>query len=179
MCSEVFNNQLESKLKDLDFKIDFSKYNPEDTLKGIIEKPCWVLDIFKDEADYTYIPDIISIYGDYFIIFDAKYYNLKFEKEKILGQPGIESISKQYFYDLAYRDFINDNKKVRNAFLFPTDNEKIENIGHVEMKMFSNLGLEDIQAIMLPAHKINKMYLHNEKMDVSELEKFLKLISEE
>lgn len=47
------------------------------------------------------IPDLISIPcidgQDWFIIFDAKYYNLQLEKGKSLrGNPGVGDVTKQY-----------------------------------------------------------------------------------
>lgn len=66
---------------------------------------------FAKQAEDTLIPDLISIVhagGDYqFIIFDAKYYDLQLEPgKKLRGQPGIESITKQYLYQLAYQPFV-------------------------------------------------------------------------
>ena len=60
-------------------------------------------------------------------------------------------------------------KGVKNAFLFPTYDNKIDNKGYVELKMLSKLGLENIQVIMLPASEINQLYLDNKKMDISRL----------
>ena len=63
------------------------------------------------------------------------------------GQPGIESITKQYLYQLAYQRFIEDHKfsSVKNCFLLPTENNEIEDKGEVRMEMLSNLGLQDIK----------------------------------
>lgn len=156
MCSEVFNNKLDKQLKDLKIETG-GKFNPKSRLIDLIEKPDWKYKrVYSNRVNDTFIPDLITFYKGNFIIFDAKYYNLKFDENDIHGQPGIESISKQYFYELAYRDFINHIKfKVKNAFLFPTDKEEIDNKGVVELKMLSSLDLAYIQVIMLPAKKIN------------------------
>ena len=169
MCSQVFNNKLDKQLKDL-IKIN-DKYNLKLRLIDLIEKPNWVANEYSRRADKTFIPDLITFFNDDFIIFDAKYYNLKFEEDKLAGQPGIESVSKQYFYELAYSVFIDDIgfKGVKNAFLFPTYDSQINNKGYVELKMLSSLGLENIQVIMLPAGEINQLYLENKKMDISRL----------
>ena len=133
MCSQVFGNKLDKKLKDLIDSIikcplknsltDLDeKYDYNLRLKDLIEKPNWISnDDFDILADDSYIPDLITFFKCNFIIFDAKYYNLTFKKDKLAGQPGIESISKQYFYELAYNDFKDDVgfKGVKNAFLFP------------------------------------------------------------
>ena len=78
-------------------------------------------DIKTHEADRTFIPDIVTFYDNEFIILDAKYYKLKFDEKHLSGQPGLESITKQYLYELAYREFIKENhfKGVKNAFLLP------------------------------------------------------------
>lgn len=65
-------------------------------------------------AAYGENPDLITLaetnQGVDFIIFDAKYYNTKLEPDTpSKGQPGIESISKQYLYQLAYQKFIKDH----------------------------------------------------------------------
>lgn len=170
MCSQVFSNKLDKKLKEL-LKHN-EKYSSKLRLIDLIERPKWVSNYdFGLRAKDTFIPDLITFFKDDFIIFDAKYYNLKFEKDKLAGQPGIESISKQYFYELAYRDFIDyvGFKGVKNAFLFPSYHSEIDNKGHVELEMLSSLGLENIQVIMLPAGEINQLYLNNKKMDISRL----------
>ena len=146
-------------------------FNSKLRLIDLIEKPNWISKEYSLRADNTFIPDLITFYKGNFIIFDAKYYNLTFKREKLAGHPGIESISKQYFYELAFKDFIEKLKfeGVKNAFLFPTYAEKIENKGYVELKMLHSIGLENIQIVMLPANEINQLYLENKKMDNSRL----------
>ena len=85
-------------------------------LIDLIDKPQWSRTTptgkcFVKQAEDTLIPDLISIVkidGEYrFIIFDAKYYNIQLEhNKKLRGQPGIESITKQYLYQLAFRPFV-------------------------------------------------------------------------
>lgn len=165
MCSQVFGNKLDKQLKDI------VNFNSKLRLIDLIEKPNWISKEYSLRADNTFIPDLITFYKGNFIIFDAKYYNLTFKREKLAGHPGIESISKQYFYELAFKDFIEKLKfeGVKNAFLFPTYAEKIENKGYVELKMLHSIGLENIQVVMLPANEINQLYLENKKMDISRL----------
>ena len=87
------------------------------------------------------------------------------------GQPGIESITKQYLYQLAYQKFIIDHgfKDVKNCFLMPTENSDIENHGEVEMEMLSNLGLQNIKVRFIPATIAYDHYLSGRKMDVNVL----------
>ena len=192
ICGKVFCNKLDDELEDFVEHCGKNNSKPVEDLikkceeydaksiKDLIKKPIWKSNEgFEREADKTYVPDIITCYKGNFIILDAKYYNLIFEKDessekvKLSGQPGIESISKQYFYELAYKSFIDDMGflGVKNAFLFPTYDDCIQNKGCVELEMLSNLKdkLVDIQIIMLPANLIHKKYLNNETIKISKL----------
>ncbi|UJZ87186.1 LlaJI family restriction endonuclease [Heyndrickxia coagulans] len=104
-----------------------------------------------------------------FIIFDAKYYNIQLEHGKELrGQPGIGDITKQYLYQLAYKNFVNDHgiQDVKNCFLMPTEQHSIINKGYVNIEMLDAFGLQNIQIRQLPAELIYSHYLSNEKMDI-------------
>ena len=166
MCKKVFGDKLDKTLTELGFKDSKTK------LIDVIKKPEWIYkDIKTHEADGTFIPDIVTFHDNEFIILDAKYYKLKFDEKHLSGQPGLESITKQYLYELAYRDFIEENnfKGVKNAFSLPKYNGEIENIGIAKLEILSDLGLEDIQVIMLPAKKINRFYLDNEEIAIGSL----------
>ena len=174
ICAHVFGDKLHKKLRDLNLPVRLnSKYSPNQELIKLIKKPKWIYkDNYPKEAEGTFIPDIVTIYNNEFVILDAKYYSLKFSQDKLDGQPGLESITKQYLYELAFKDFIETHQfsGVKNAFLFPTYDGEIENKGHVKLDILSNWGLENIQVIMLPAGEINQMYLDNKKMDISRLD---------
>lgn len=164
MCKKALRDKLGKTLKEL--KLEDSKTK----LIEVIDKPVWYYkDSYPKEADGTFIPDIVTFHDNEFIILDAKYYKLKFNENKLSGQPGLESITKQYLYELAYREFIEKHgfKGVKNAFLFPKYDGEIENLGHVELKILSDL--ENIQIIMLPADMINKHYLDNNPINISDL----------
>ena len=153
MCKKVFRDKLNKSLKELGFK------NSKTKLIEVIKKPKWIYkDIKTHRADGTFIPDIVTFYENQFIILDAKYYKLKFDEKHLSGQPGLESITKQYLYELAYREFIEEYefKGVKNAFLLPKYTGEIENIGIAKLEILSDLDLEDIQVIMLPADKLNQ-----------------------
>ena len=159
MCSKVFKNKLNKTLKELNLG-DFSNIE----LKKIIERPKWIINGIDEPKETKPLePDLITFYRDTFIILDAKYYNLDFSDDNLTGQPGLESITKQYLYELAFKQFIEDNyfNHVKNAFLFPTYDENIDNKGVVKLEMLSSKGLEDIQVILIPASKLNEMYLEN------------------
>ena len=141
----------------------------------LIKKPLWT--ITGKYAKDTLIPDLVSICKvndqHQFIIFDAKYYNAHLKKGVVpTGQPGIESVTKQYLYQLAYQQFIKDHNfySVKNCFLLPTENNKIEDKGEVRMEMLSNLGLQDIKTRLIPTTMAYEFYLSGRKMDIESLE---------
>ena len=150
-------------------------------LIDLIDKPQWsgtapTGEPFVKQAEDTLIPDLISIVcvdGDYqFIIFDAKYYNIQLEhNKKLRGQPGIESITKQYLYQLAYQPFVETHQisTVRNCFLMPTASMEIVEKGTVSLTMLRNLGLQDIQVRLLPAKLMYQHYIENTKIDIQTL----------
>ena len=159
MCSKVFKNKLNKTLDELNL-IDYSNTK----LIQVIEKPEWNLN-YLDESKkaQTLKPDLITFYEDIFIILDAKYYNLDFSDDNLAGQPGLESITKQYLYELAYKKFMKLNRfnRVKNAFLFPSNGENIEYKGFAKLEILSDLNLVDIGVVMIPARKLNQMYLNN------------------
>ncbi len=181
VCAEVMDNQLKKPLSALKLPIQLlGTYDKKNLLISLIEKPKWYgykkeqASEFMKEADKTLIPDLVSIHkkdNSYqFIIFDAKYYNIQLEEDKTLrGQPGIESITKQYIYQLAYQKFVKDHNidKVCNCFLIPTEGNEIIDKGYVSMKMLDELGLEKIQLRMMPASEMYEYYLKNKKMEIS------------
>ena len=103
--------------------------------------------------------------------FDAKYYNLVLEKGHLSGNPGVGDVNKQFLYQLAYKNFIKVHgfAGVKNCFLMPTEENEIIDMGSVNMKMLSELGLEEIIIRKIPAKKLFDYYLKQKKMDISEL----------
>lgn len=179
VCAAVFNNMLQTELRNLPLHVSLHEdYRPwaRQKLIDIIPKPEWYASDdsgteYRHMAADTLIPDLITISGDEFIIFDAKYYNLHMEKDGLRGQPGIESITKQYLYQLAYRDFMEKHglNKVRNCFLFPTEKDKFTDKGYAELGMLHALGLENIAVRLLPAERIYDAYLTGSRIDISVL----------
>lgn len=171
VCSEILNNQLNMTLGQLRLPITLNKeYNLQTKLINLIEKPFW--SIINEEAKDTFTPDLITICNNQFYIFDAKYYTPNFKPGELpKGQPGIESISKQYLYQLAYKKFIDAHgfEGVKNCFLLPTEEDTIIDLGEVSMKMFSNLGLENIRVRCIPASLAYDFYLLGKKLDINML----------
>lgn len=175
VCADIMDNQLDKFLGALKLPVPLKlEYDGNKKLIDLIEKPFW--SATGKFAKDTLIPDLVSIFKsgcDYiFIIFDAKYYNAKLERNvQPKGQPGIESITKQYLYQLAYQKFIRDHRfsKVVNCFLLPTEKTTVEPKGEVAMKMLENLGLENIQIRLLPASDAYANYLSGRKMNLNDL----------
>ena len=176
VCAEVFDNKLKTSLGKLNMSVPLSKeYTPSDMLIEIIEKPVWKgSDTEEKKASDTLIPDLISIpkigNEDYFLIFDAKYYNLRLEKGKTLGgNPGVGDVTKQYLYQLAYKKFIKAHNiaVVKNCFLMPTEKNVIIDKGTAKMEMLEALGLENIQIRLMPAAMMYEYYLTQRKIDVA------------
>lgn len=166
------DNQLDVRLGALKLPIPLKpEYDQKQKLIDLIEKPLWSV-TGKTAAD-TLIPDLVSIADDQFIIFDAKYYNAQLVPgDSPKGQPGIESVTKQYLYQLAYQKFISDHEfsVVKNCFLMPTENKEIEDHGEASMEMLSDLGLQNIKVRFLPADMVYDQYLSGRKMDIHMLE---------
>ncbi len=171
VCADIMDNQLGVRLDALKLPKALSpEYDGKLKLIELIEKPLWTA-TGKTAAD-TLIPDLISISGNQFIIFDAKYYNAQLEPGNApKGQPGIESVTKQYLYQLAYKRFIteHDFSVVQNCFLMPTENSEVEDRGEVSMEILSKLGLQNIKVRLLPASMVYDHYLSGRKMDIKML----------
>ena len=182
VCADVMDNQLQKPLGELELAVPLKpQYDRNTLLINLIDKPIWSgiseegVDFVKT-ADSTLIPDFVSIVNDesgsQFIIFDAKYYNIQLEANSpIRGQPGIESITKQYLYQLAYRDFVteHDFSAVRNCFLMPSEGAEITIKGFTSLAMLDAIGLEKIQVRLLPASWVFEHYLTNTKMSTNTL----------
>lgn len=172
ICSDIMDNQLDVRLGALQLPIPLKpEYDRKQKLIDLIEKPLW--SVTGITAVDTLIPDLVSIVGKKFIIFDAKYYNAQLVPGNApKGQPGIESVTKQYLYQLAYQKFITDHEfsVVKNCFLMPTENKEIEDHGEASMEMLSALGLQNIKVRFLPADIVYDHYLSGRKMDINMLD---------
>ena len=175
-CAEVFDNKLNTTLAQLKMTVPLadkydSKTAKRQKLIDIIEKPIWQGEDTEAKAADTLIPCIDG--KDWFIIFDAKYYNLQLEKGKSLrGNPGVGDVTKQYLYQLAYKDFINAHgiAEVRNCFLMPTEKKDIVKKGYARMVMLEALNLKNIQIRLIPAAELYDNYLTGNHMDITRLE---------
>jgi hypothetical protein len=148
--------------------------------RGIIDKPIWTDENGKDyPAKETLEPDIIREVELFakksFVIFDAKYYNILFKDGKLKNNPGVGDVTKQYLYELAYHDYL-DNKginQIYNVLLFPHDETEICKLGKVSMKFLSTIKLQDITLLVLPASTLYNLYVKNLKYNISEFESLI------
>lgn len=183
VCAEVFSNKLNFQLRQLPLPSGIaSGYAPTDRLIDIIKKPRWFgfradRSVFYKDAQETLIPDLISVVLQddqvSFVILDAKYYCVQLSPNQALrNQPGVGDITKQYFYQLAYREFTEQHNisNVKNCFLMPSEGMRIVPLGSVSMDILEQLGLEQIQLRLLPATKMYDLYLSKSTMDIGDLE---------
>lgn len=145
------------------------------TLQEIIANPYWKpADSDKNiTLQGTLIPDIVSVFrydsGWSFGIFDAKYYRPTFSSQRAEGMPGIGDITKQYLYQSAYGDFIQDNSfsSVQNSFLMPYAGDKIEYAGSLGFPLLDKQDQPfkpNIDVFFLPASVVFESYLDGQPL---------------
>ncbi|WP_314407218.1 LlaJI family restriction endonuclease [uncultured Gemella sp.] len=165
VCSEVMDDCMNKSIKELG--LSYSK-NPKQSalISDVIAKPKWKHNNSGNVhvANKALIPDIVTIKGNKLSIYDAKYYKIKLDDKGVDKQPGVGDITKQYLYELAYKDFAKENKLVidSNAFLMPTDGREEKKIGTVSIDIFYGLGdiqLHDIDVILKPCEEMYEIYL--------------------
>ncbi|MBT0880682.1 LlaJI family restriction endonuclease [Campylobacter sp. 2018MI10] len=66
-------------------------------------------------------------------IYDAKYYDIKFDGKTIYKNPGIGDAIKQFCYQLSYE---KTYKVIKNIFVFSSDTENNQNEGFIEFEIF-------------------------------------------
>lgn len=171
-CAAVFDSHLGVQLQHLPhihleeaFATDKSK-----ALLEIIMKPEWRKGTNSPVYAKTLKPDLICVSRtenhSYFVIMDAKYYDIEFDVKSISGQPGIGDIDKQHLYQLAYNHFISEHKLLpMNLFLCPGEGEDVSVIGNVKMPIFDT-SISEIITISLGAIKMLKCYVSGSKLDV-------------
>lgn len=175
VCKVILDNKLDMPIGTIKFPAPLKAgYDKRTKLIDLIEKPYW--SATGKTAKDTFIPDSISIgqSGDtsQFVISDAKYYNAWLELGlSPKGQPGVESITKQYLYQLAYQKFIEDHgfTSIINCFILPTENSEVIDKGYVSMDFLGNLGLPSIKVRLLPADMAYIHYLSGTNMKVADL----------
>ena len=152
------------------------------TFRDSIPYPIWyrITDEVGDKYDRkikesnTWRPDFVRVWKSaeklqpVFVILDAKYYSVVWKPWGIQGEPGIESISKQFFYKKAYQGLIDKlGATVINAFVFPAlgEDQDIEmpkvaaRIGWSEGEFCKNMfGSGDLHAVKLSGLRLLDAY---------------------
>ena len=164
VCSVVMEDCINKSIKELGLK--YSKSEKQSILlRDVIPKPKWKHHEsgMVHSANKTLIPDIVTIKGDKLSIYDAKYYKIKLDDQGVDKQPGVGDVTKQYLYELSYKDFAEENNLSieTNAFLLPTDGEE-NRVGIASMDIFyalENVRLHDIDIILKPCEEMYEIYL--------------------
>ena len=180
-CKVAFGDLLDKKLESLPIDLaDGWRERSDETLLQIIPRPLWERPGGGDCGDVdTLIPDTITFVhaaddSRLFCIYDAKYY-VPSESGKMTGQPGVESVAKQFLYQSAYRQFVLDHgfDRVVNAFLVPSMEAEPRLLATVsfpgviagETSPFSNY----VGMIALPADKVFNAFLDEQADDTTGL----------
>lgn len=181
-CSEIFEDVKDISLKKIESRglIGFDKIKIREELKTknlmqLIEQAKWNFGkSFITNSD-SLKPDTISIKDNIFYIMDAKYYLVtENDKGDISGQPGIESIVKQFAYHKAYYDLLqySNLQQVSNSFLIPrlmpadVPENEVNNRGHVDFNLMQSYTLDTlcpISVIELAPQFVFEKYLAGSK----------------
>lgn len=167
VCSVVMNDCINKPIKELGLQYTKNKKQSA-LLSDVISKPKWKHEKSGNVhvANKTLIPDIISIEDNQIAIYDAKYYSIKLNDSTVKNQPGVSDVTKQYLYELAYRDFANENNLLisKNAFLMPTDGDEEIHLGDASMDIFhalDGINFNSIKIILKPCEKMYDLYLNS------------------
>lgn len=165
VCSLVMDNCMNKSIKELGLTHRSDK-KQSTLLSEIVDKPKWKHNQSGaiHESNKTLIPDIVTIKGDGLSIYDAKYYKIKFDDKEVKNQPGVGDVTKQYLYELAYKNFAEENnlRIDNNAFLLPTDDDKEIRIGTASMEIFhgiGNINFNDVGVFLMPCAEMYRKYL--------------------
>lgn len=183
-CKVAFNDMLDERLMDLGVDLTEPFVTMGDKkLIDAIPRPQWTIPANEDEKGCgdvaTLIPDTVLLCNDnegnsVFAILDAKYYTPELGAS-VNGVPGVESVTKQFLYQAAYREFVlaHGYARVVNAFLAPSAAAGIEHTGRVrfpgviapEEPPLSNM----VELYALPAQMVFDAYLAGNALDNDEL----------
>lgn len=188
-CKTAFGDLLGYNLQDLPLKLSDSWLEKKNkTLLQIIPRPLWERPKRMGDAGdvKTLEPDTVTfaeVSGrSLFCIYDAKYY-LPSSQDKIHGQPGVESITKQFLYQSAYQQFVEDHgfDRVVNTFLVPSEENVPARVASVSFPgvMAATTSASEkfsdyIDMWALPAHEIFDCYLRGLELDPAVYESLLR-----
>ena len=189
-CKVAFSDLLGVRLRDLGIPlVGRWRERSSETMLQIVPRPKWE----RARADGgfaecgevdTLIPDTVAVHegmdgSQTFCIFDAKYY-VPSRRGRMVGQPGLESVTKQFLYQSAYQDFVLDHgfEHVVNAFLIPASHCGLRQIARVSFlevmgsvePPFSNY----VDMWALPATEVFEAYLNGHSLDERILQTIVK-----
>lgn len=158
VCAKVMGNRLDKTLEQLKLKIP-GDAKETDRLQDLIPKPQWKPGGYdKIHEKNTLEPDLISLEGNIFHIYDAKYYKIQLDEKGVNNQPGIGDITKQYLYAKPYMELADENNlMIKNTFLMPYDGMEEVVLGEVSISLFDNM--KPIEIILKPCEKMFSEYL--------------------
>ncbi len=186
LCSIVFKNQFiaDQHLSKYD---KFMLFPPQWLLRGSTD-----VQLLEDNNEISMkknrlTPDILRVVDldgkKYILILDAKYYSIRTIQNgrgelKIINNPGIGDVTKQYFYQMALADYMDKNNitGVINAFLFPSTSYT-ELMGEVKLDFMEKY--PHIILIKLNVQDMVQMYCNRKIYDLEDIKLlFLKTKSE-
>lgn len=181
-CACALGNLLETRCCDLGITLK-GRYAEEKmtslTLKEIIDRPedrPEVVTAKKDDKKYyksdvnLLKPDIVTLSKDKeawrMDIYDAKYYLASVDDDGTAhNMPGIGDITKEFLYELAYKEFRDTHaiKMEKNAFVFPVESGErlLMSKGEIRMKMFQYYEpkLQPITLFFADANQVFECYV--------------------
>lgn len=178
ICGYVFKNEFVNNGKNSKYEV-FNITPPKWNINGsnVENKDTTDLEMKKNRLTPDILRTIILPEGKKLLILDAKYYNIRFDLElgKVLGNPGIEDITKQYLYKVALKTYISKNtigNDVFNAFLFPTM-EPSNVQGYVKLDFMDEYCSDGIKLIMLNVEEIIDKYCNNVTYEMKDIQGFI------
>jgi len=181
---EVFSDRLHTRIGDIavlpEAKRAACPYRQKQLI-DIIGRPSWTPCGGQGIAVDTLIPDTVAITEDTFLIYDAKYYTPAVRagtadrRGSITGQPGLESVTKQYLYQMAYAEFLQDFglTQVQNVFLLPLRHEEggplARPLASVSFPLLEQYTHTPLRAIQVDADALWQAYVEQKHIDVREL----------
>lgn len=178
-CAWALDNVLEKNSDELGIAVrgNFASKGKV-ALKSIIEKPSITLqgktdgEYSKGESNPLKL-DIMTLIKDEdawrMDIYDAKYYLLHVnEAGKLKNLPGIGDITKEFLYELVYKEYrlAHGITMGRNAFVLPMEDEEFIILckGEIKMNMFTQIGLKPIDLLFVDASAIFEHYVKGTRL---------------
>ncbi len=180
-CKVAFGDLLGVRLRDLGIPLaERWRKRGSETLLQIVPRPTW--ERAKSGGSFiacgdvdTLVPDTVTFREDIdgtrtFCIFDAKYY-VPSLRRKMVGQPGLESVTKQFLYQSAYRNFVraHDFDRVVNAFLVPSCDSELRMLARVSFPEVMGTAKEPLSNFVnmwaLPAAIVFDAYLDGSELN--------------